>query len=183
VRRFIINGKTDEVRGLSKVLKQTDPAAWQEARAQLGDVLKRAGFGENPVGDAPFAPTRYMAALRRIGPDKLGAFFAPDEVAQLMTVGRVGSYIKQAPNASAPNTSNTASAAMNLLARVPGVSGAVGLANRAAGAIKDNATVRRSVAAEIPATRAPLSDVQRNYLAYLLALGTGGAGALAARGQ
>jgi hypothetical protein len=181
VRRFIINGKTDEVKGLARVLKQADPEAHQQARAQLAEELRRAAFGENAGADAPFAPTRYMATIRRIGADKLGAFFNAQEVADIMRVGRVGGYIKQAPNASAVNTSNTSSAAMNLLARVPGMGPVAAIGNKVAGTVKNASRVRNALAAEIPTTDAPLSELQRNYLAYLLALGGAEGGALAAR--
>lgn len=181
VRRFVVNGKTDEVKGLSQVLKQADPTAWQEARAQIGDVLKRAAFGENAAGDAPFAPQRYMQTVRKLGPDKLGAFFSTEEVADIMRVGRVGAYIKQAPNASAVSTSNSNIGLINVMARVPGLSGAAGVANRVASTVQNNATVRNALAAQVPAGRAPLSEMQRNYLSYLLALGTAEGGGLAAR--
>jgi hypothetical protein len=99
VRRFVVNGKTNEVKGLASVLRQADPASYQEARAQLADELRRAAFGEvnGATGDAPFAPARYMATIRRLGPDKLSAFFTPEEVQDILTVGRVGSYMQAGP--------------------------------------------------------------------------------------
>lgn len=177
VSRFIVNGKTDEVIELAKVLRQADPAAHQEARAQIGDTLRRAAFGENVAGDAPFSAARYMETVRRIGDAKLKAFFSPEEVADMLRVGRVAAYIKQAPNASTVNTSNTASALANLMARTPGGSAMLGLGNRAIGAVKDQSTVRNALAANIPARPRPLSNVEQNYLRYLLYSATGGAGA------
>ncbi len=182
VRKFIVGGKTNEVKGLANVLKDADPAAWNEARAQIADTLKRAAFGENTAGDSPFRPTRYMEQIRRLGVDKIGAFFNAQEVSDLMTVGRVGSYIHQAPNASAPNYSGSAGAVMNMLARVPGMSPAIAVGNRVAGAVKDHATVRNALSGQVPTTAAPaapLSDVQRNYLAYLLFGGAAGGGGFA----
>lgn len=178
VRQFIVNGKTNEVKGLAQVLKQADPDAFQEARAQIADELRRAAFGEvnSVTGDSPFSPARYMRTIRTLGVDKLQAFFSPEEVSDILRVGRVGSYIKSAPNASAVNTSNTAGAAFNLLAKVPGISPVVGLVNRGVNAVQNNATVRSALAAEVPVGPAPLNDAQRNWLAYILAGGALGAG-------
>jgi len=119
VKRFVINGKTNEVNGLAKLLKETAPDAYFEARAQLGNELNRAAFGTNIAGDKQFSPDRYAEALRRIGTAKLGAFFSPDEVDQIQRVARVGSYINSFPAASAVNTSNTAAVAANLMGRIP----------------------------------------------------------------
>ena len=181
VRRFIVNGKTDDVKGLAKVLSQADPTAYQEARAQIGDVLKRAAFGENPAGDSPFSPSRYMKAIRQLGPHKLGAFFSAEEVADIMRVGRVGAYIHSVPEAAAPNFSNSGKAVVNLLRRVPGMPAVVDVASRAAGAVNDGRAVRRAVAAEVPATDLAPSETRRNALRALLAAGAAGAGAFAGR--
>ncbi len=177
VKRFIINGKTNDVKGLSNVLKTTDPAAYQQARAQLGAVLQRAAFGENIAGDAPFAASRYMQTVRNIGVDKLGAFFNAKEVDDILRAGRVGAYIKQAPNAAPVNTSNTAGILTNLARKIPGVPAVVGLANRAAGAVKDNSDVRNALAAQLPSARAPLTEQQQNILKMLLATGATSMGA------
>lgn len=183
VRRFVVGGKTNDVKGLAQVLKQADPASFQEARAQLADELRRAAFGENAAGDAPFASARYMAAIRRLGPDKLGAFFTPQEVMDIMRVGRVGTYIKQAPNASAVNNSNTAGALMNLASKVPGMSPLVTLGNRAVSAVKNGNALKAALAAEVPSTPAAMTPDQENWLAYILAAGGLSAGGLAGRSQ
>jgi hypothetical protein len=181
VRRFVVNGKTDEVKGLADILKQTDPTAWQEARAQIADTLKRAAFGENVAGDAPFSPSRYMGQVRRLGADKLRAFFSPPEVEDILRVGRVGAYINQAPNASVVNNSGTAAAVANLVmrggagaSRIPGVNLAVDIGRHAVGAAQRRGAVRNALAAIVPETKAPLSSEQMNALAQLLATGEAG---------
>jgi hypothetical protein len=179
VRRFIVGGKTDEVKGLARVLQQADPASYNEARAQIGDVLKRAAFGENPAGDSPFSPTRYMAQIRKLGADKLGAFFNAEEVADILRLGRVGAYIHTVPNASAPNFSNSGKAVANLLRRVPGVPAVVDVGSRVAGAVNDGRTVRRALAAEVPQAPVQLSPRQRNWLRMFMAGGAAGAGTAA----
>lgn len=177
INKFIINGKTDQVKKLSETLKQSDPAAWQEARAQMADTLKRAAFGENAAGDSPFSPARYMQQVRRLGVDKLGAFFNASEVDDILRVGRVGAYIKQAPNASAVNTSNTGSAVGNLFSRIPGAGPAISVVNKVAGTIQNNNTVKNALAANLGAIRQPMTKEQSNFLRYILnsgALGLGG---------
>lgn len=179
VRRFIIGGKVEEVGELAKVLKQADPAAYREARAQIGDSLRRAAYGENAAGDAPFRASSYSEQVRRLGAHKLRAFFEPEEVAEIMRLGRVGAYIKQAPNASFVNTSNTASAAANLFARVPGVSQAVNLGARAVGVVRDQRTVDHALRAAVPRSKKPLSPRQKNRLRELIYGGAGASGSAA----
>jgi len=50
VRRFVVGGKTNEVKGLAQVLKQSDPAAYQEARAQLGTNCAAQPLEKTPLG-------------------------------------------------------------------------------------------------------------------------------------
>jgi hypothetical protein len=179
VRKFIINGKTDEVKGLAQVLQQADPAAHQEAKAQLADELRRAAFGENMTGDAPFSPARYMAKVRQLGPDKLGAFFSPDEVQDILRVGRVGAYIKQAPNSAPVSTSNSNVGVVNYLAQLPGIRSVAAIANNVVRPVQNRSAVSNALAAEVPSSAAPLTPGQQNWLAYLMAGGAGGAGLFA----
>jgi hypothetical protein len=176
VERFIVGGKTNEVKGLANVLKQADPEAHQEARAQIADTLRRAAFGDNAAGDGAFRPAAYMGAIRRLGVDKIGAFFNAQEVGDILRVGRVGSYINSAPNAAAVNSSNTAGAVVNLLARTPGVSQMVAVGKNAADTVKNKATVRNSLAALIEERAAPLRPRELNYLRFLLSGGAAGGG-------
>ena len=119
VKRFVANGKIDEVRGMADLLKKTAPDAFKEARNQLGNELNRAAFGANVTGDKLFSPERYAEAVRRIGTAKLGAFFTPDEVADIQRIGRVGAYINSFPSAAPVSTSNSGVVVENLLRRVP----------------------------------------------------------------
>lgn len=110
VRRFIIGGKTDDVVALASLLREHAPDALATARSQIGAQLVAKGFGANPAGDARFNPSPYMQQMQAFGPTKLSAFFSPDEIGQLNTIGRVGAYMNAFPAASPVNTSNTASA-------------------------------------------------------------------------
>lgn len=179
IRRFVLNGKVEELNGLAKVLKATDPDAYGQARAQIGAHLNRAAFGENTTGDKVFSAERFNKALRTIGASKMGAFFTPAEIDQIKVLGRVGAYIHQAPPGSAVNSSNTASAMLNLAGRIPGMPAAVSVVQAAKGAINNRATVNASLAATPAVTRAPpavISNEARNRLSQLIAVGAFGAG-------
>lgn len=119
VRKFVVNGKTDNLKAMADVLQQADPQALQMAKSQLGASLKKAAFGANPAGDKVFAPDRYAQALQSMGTEKLGALFSPDEVDQLQAVGRVGSYINSQPAYSPVNHSNTGAVLLDHAKDVP----------------------------------------------------------------
>lgn len=129
VRRFVIGGKTDEVSAMANLLQQQSPEAFQVARNQIGSQLASKGFGVNPAGDAKFNPSPYIQQMTAFGPTKLAAFYTPDELAQLNTIGRVGAYMNSFPSAAPVNTSNTASAIASLLSsgvkKVPIVGGLI----------------------------------------------------------
>lgn len=119
VRKYVLGGTTNELRAMRDVLERS-PEAVQQVRAQIAEHLRSAAFGPNAAGDTPMAVSRYMNALQRMGRDKLETFFTPAEVQRLASVGRVGQFITTQPAGAAVNNSNTASAAMNLLAELSG---------------------------------------------------------------
>lgn len=183
VRKFVIGGNAAEVKGLARVLQQTSPEAYQEARAQLGAQIQRAAFGENQAGDKLLAPERLSKALRDIGTEKLSAFFSPTEITQMQRVGRVGAYINSSPGAAAVNSSNTAATALNLAAnQVPGVSAKVNIVKALAMPILNARAVSRAVASEVPQETAKASPelIRRSQLAAALS-GLIGSGAVAPR--
>lgn len=180
VKRFVINGKVNDVQGMGKLLASVDKDAYNQARSQLGADLQRAAFGENMAGDKGFAQERFNKRLRELGTDKLAAFFSPEEIANLKTLGRVGSYITSQPAGSAVNNSNTGSALFNLATKMPG-GGMLG--NVASGinavtrSVKNATTAKNALAAEVPVSAADLTPQQANILAYILGGGAIGAGA------
>lgn len=178
VSRFILNGKTVEVQKMANVLRYADPEAFNQARAQLGAKLYRSAFGEDVVGTKGFAAERFNKAIGDIGSDKLAAFFSPAEVEQIKRLGRVGAYIHQQPAGAAVNTSNTASALMNIGSRIPGAPAIVGMAKNAKDAMSNHATVRAAVNPVVPVRPVGLTKEQTNVLASLLAGGSFGVGGL-----
>lgn len=157
VRRFVVNGKADEVKGLAKILKVTSPEAYAQARAQLGAELQRAAFGENVAGDKIFSPERFATKLREIGTEKLSAFFTDLEIAGIQRAARAGAYINSIPGAAAVNTSNTASTAMNLFGMIPGVRPALSVAKAVAVPILNQRAVSGALSTEVPQSLAPAS--------------------------
>ncbi len=183
VKQFILNEDASRVTTLANLLKKTDPAAFQEAKNQVGAYLQRAAFGENVVGDKAFNPEAYAKALRTIGPSRLSAFFSGTEQAELTAAKVVGATINSHPAVAAVNTSNTAGAMGNFmrgtgtfLRNVPGIKGAAD----AAALAKATVDVRSALSGHA-AERAPaLTPEMRRQLSYLLTAGSTAAGMTAA---
>jgi len=171
VRKYVINGKARDVEGMAKILKESSPQAYQEARAQIGTTLQRAAFGENVAGDKAFAAERYAKALRDLGPEKLRAFFTTEEIAQMERLKRLGAYINSMPNASPVQTSNNWGALMNIASRIPGVPSAVGVINSVKNTVENQGTVNRALSGAIPQKPTELSPEQVRRLGYLLSAG------------
>lgn len=186
VSKFIVNGKTDEVKAMAELLKQNSIGAFDQARAQVGETLKRAAFGENVAGDAPFSPERFAKAIRSMGKDKLGAFFSPAEIDDMNRLSRVGAYINKIPDVAPVNTSNTFTAqAMNpslignVLGMIPGKGAVVGAAKAATGAVKNQMAASNAMNTKIPSKAAELTPDQRQLIARLLGAGAVGGGVAA----
>ena len=173
VRNFIINADTDEVTGLAKLLNEYDPAAYAQAKGQLGAALKKAALGNNAAGDASFMQERFATALNNIGDTKLSAFYSPEQIDKLHTLSRVSAYIQKSPAAGVVNASNTftAAAAMNkqlMSALSGGLTDKIPLIGPAAKAgselIKRNAIAKEALMGTVPSTQTPLSASQRALL-------------------
>ncbi|MBV2183162.1 MAG: hypothetical protein KUL88_01285 [Rhizobium sp.] len=171
VRNYVINGKVEEVNRLAQFLKQGSPEAFEEARAQIGDKITRAAFGENLSGDKLAAPERLAKVIREIGTDKLKAFYSPAEIEQINRIARVASFINSVPSGAPVNSSNTASAALSMLSRIPGVPGSLGLLNSVKNAATNVGNVNRAVNPTIPVGPAPISP---DTAALLNRITTGG---------
>lgn len=171
VKKFVINGKTDEVNKLANLLKNSDPASYDQARAQIGASLYKAAFGNNAAGDKAMAAERFSTELNKYGTNKLKAFFTDSEISQMKTIERVAAYKSSTPSNAAVNYSNSASAVANLLKRIPGVPAAVSLADAAKTTINNASAVNSSVAAKIPST--PINNPRvSNTISRILTGGT-----------
>ncbi|CAB4172436.1 hypothetical protein UFOVP935_15 [uncultured Caudovirales phage] len=183
VNRFVVNGNVLELRGLAKLLKEHAPESYQQARAQIGDELRRAAHGENTTGDKVFSPERFNRRLRQIGTARLEPFFTPSEIAEMRTIGRVGANMESPPAGSAWNFSNSASGVANfLLDLAPGqIKKAVGAARWASKASENESNLQAAMRAEVPRTANSSQAPTSRRLSDLLMLGTFGAGASSGR--
>lgn len=180
VKKFVLNAEVKELRGLADLLKRESPEAYQQARSQIGAELRRAGFGENISGDKPFSQERFNARLRQIGTARLQAFFTPEEISTLRTVGRVGAYMESPPAGSAVNFSNTGSAVANFVNAMPMpgiVRSVIGAARNAAQATRNAGDARKAMQATVPTAPAPMPPSRNAMLNELLLIGSAGAGA------
>lgn len=172
VKRFLINGKVEEVSGLAKALPED---AKQEARRQFGAALEKAAFGQNTAGDVAFSQERFAKFLNQSGMKrKLAAFFNPEEVAQLERISRVGSYTSSFPANSTVNTSNTAGAMFSMMSRIPGVPAGIGLLQGAKNAAGNHMAVNSALRANPAQEAANISPEQAKLLARILGGGVSG---------
>lgn len=183
VRSFIINGNPRQVKMTADLLKVTSPEAWQEARAQIGEYLKRAAFGENGAGDKAIAPERFQQAIRALGSERLGAFFTSQEIAELQRLGRIAAYTGSAP-AKAPVLGNPNMVwAADLISRIPYLGKVAGIGRGPAASITRGRDAARSLAADVPVQDLPRGTINdpamtelSNYLRLALTGGIAGFG-------
>lgn len=185
VQRYLIGAPTREADGMVQVLRQ-DPAAMQQARAQVLRYLQKAAFGENLAGDKVFAADRYAKALDALGPQKLGVFFNPDEAVRLNLAGKVAALINSEPAGAqhAINRSGTGASVFNLLQRLsdaPGlrkIPGVRALSNQAGEIVNERAigaALQPAAAATKPATELSpdaVRAIQRLFTPTALGLGS-----------
>lgn len=172
VRRFLINGKAEDVASLARVLPGN---VSNEAKRQFGAALERAAFGQNVTGDKAFLPEQFAKFINQPGMrQKLEAFFSPDEIMNIQRIARVGGYINTFPANSTVNTSNTASAVMNLMRQVPGVPASIGLLNSARNAAGNASAVKSSIAANPPGSPVDIPKKQLELISRILGGGIGG---------
>lgn len=183
VSKFILNknAQMGQVQKLAKILKDEDPAAFGEARSQIGAYLQRKAFGENPAGDAKFNPAQFAKALRELGDSKLGAFFTPDEVAQLQRLGRVGAYVESIPAGRMPNTSGNWGAITSLAMRLPGVPASLAIGGALKNSVSNQMTATNALSGKIPTQMTPEQISLASKLLAGGSLASGNAGALPLR--
>ena len=118
--------------------------------------------------------------MRQIGTARLQAFFSPEEISTMRTVGRVGAYMQSPPAGSSVNFSGTGAAVANFLNTlpIPGiVRSVVGAARNAAQATRNTGDVRKAMQAAVPTAPAPMPPSRNARLNELLLIGSAGAGA------
>lgn len=101
---FIINGTLNDAR---QVVKEAGPEGVATIRAALATHIKKQALSGAADETGKVSQSALNSTLRKIGDEKLGLFFSPEEVAQLKATGRVASLMQSQPAGSAVNNSNS----------------------------------------------------------------------------
>ncbi|MDE2415255.1 MAG: hypothetical protein KGM60_10900 [Comamonadaceae bacterium] len=101
VKQFVINGTLDDAQNIA-----SNAASAPVREAILAHLKEKALSGAaDEVGK--FSQSAYNKALNQLGERKLALFFAPAELQQLRTLGRVAALAQNQPVGSAVNNSNS----------------------------------------------------------------------------
>jgi hypothetical protein len=184
VNQYLINGESKDVQSLAALLKASNPDLYNQARSQFGQHILRAAYGENAAGDKALRPETLAKVLRQIGGERLKAFFSQGEIDQMRRIARVGAYMETIPAAAPVNTSNSLTAAVPMLARMPGGE-TLSTVLRAGAAVgrgySDARAINNAINARVPISPAALSPEIEGILARSIGLGGLGAGILSAQ--
>jgi hypothetical protein len=115
--KFILRGDSKQLQSTLKVLGDNQNAV-QSIRDNVIAHLKEKAVSGAADEVGKFSQSRYNAALKMLGSNKLEMLFSPEEIAQLKAVGRVASYEQFQPAGAAVNNSNTAAGIGGLMERI-----------------------------------------------------------------
>jgi hypothetical protein len=94
VKKFIVGGKTDDVRRLAELLP---PRQLDEARRQVAAYIQQATFQNNAAGDKMASPAGIQKALKTLGTEKLNALFSKPQVEELKRLARITAFANSEP--------------------------------------------------------------------------------------
>lgn len=163
VSKFITSkGATrDSVAQMRKNLADNPTATQTMGVASMDELTKAAGV--TPMGEGKFGQSRYNSRLDDLAP-KLQATLPPDILEHARTLGKVGRYIKEAPEGDTVNRSNTLSGAIAKIGGKVAKSAANVATKGVAGPVIDFMQANRDEAAlkaELESATAPLAGVTR----------------------
>lgn len=103
-------------------------AGEQQTRDAVLGYLRDKALNDASDEVGKFSSSAFNRALQRIGDQKLGAIFEPEQLAQLRSLGRASSYAQAQPVGSAVNNSNSGALVLgrgadmlgSLAKRIPG---------------------------------------------------------------
>jgi len=173
VQKYVVSAPTKDSARLAKLLQETNPEAFAKTRAELGAVIQRAAFGENPASDAALKPAALAGILRSLGPQKLEAWFGQETTDQLSRLARTGGFASSIPSRAAVSTSNSNPASMiqNYGGMIPGGE----KVRMLAGVLQPILAVQKAVEAAVPRLNA--GESAATSLAKILATQAEGAAA------
>ena len=114
---FVINGTLNDSRS---VANEVGPQGIQTIRDGLANYIKKQALSGASDETGKVSQSALNTVLRKIGDDKLGLFFSPEEIAGLKATGRVASYMQSQPVGSAVNNSNSGALVLGRSADVVG---------------------------------------------------------------
>lgn len=101
---FVLNGTVNDARS---VAQEVGPQGIETIRNTLATYIKKQALSGANDETGKVSQSALNAVLRKIGDEKLGLFFSPEEVAGLRATGRVASLMQAQPVGSAVNNSNS----------------------------------------------------------------------------
>ena len=154
VAKHIIGAKPESVSAMTKMLQATDKEAFEQAKAQVGEYLRRSAYGINEAGDAGFRPAGFTKAVDSLG-ERMKAFYTPEEIAQIKQLSRVGSYMYAFPAQAAVSTSNSGVPVQNALisllgAKIPFLNTGVNIAKGVIKGSQQRGQVLGALSAQVP---------------------------------
>jgi len=177
VRKFIIGGKTDEVKRLAELLP---PRQRDEARRQVAAYIQQATFQNNATGDKLASPAGIQKVLKELGSEKLGAFFDEGQLHELKRLARITAYANTEPAwGTVARGGNPGGVLFGSLSRVGAIPNAVSQALPLIGPLRQGLDARAALRQNIPA-QANLTPEQVRLLSKSMGLlGVTGGGLLA----
>ncbi len=166
ITKHVIDASMDSVENLSKVM---GPEGQQAVRQHLAQYLHDAAFSNPNAKDLPMALPTYIAALKKVGREKLSAFMPEDVVDDLYKIARVNTYVTSAPAGITPNRSGTAMALVNALQKIPGV----GFAMKVGKDVADAHTMGTALSPQIAPQAVPVITPALRDLVGAVPLGIG----------
>lgn len=149
VKKFIIGGKTDEVKRLAEMLP---PRMQDEARRQVAAYIQQSTFQNNAAGDKLASAAGMQKVLKDLGTEKLDALFTPTQVEELKRLARVTSYANSEPAwGTVARGGNPGGVLMAPVVRATGsVGSAVGKAVPLLGPIRQGLDARAALSQQVP---------------------------------
>lgn len=115
IQKYFWNGNASEIGGLKRLLS-LDPQALNTVKASVMGDLKQSALNNQSPENGIFSAAKYNGIVRdQNNTKRFQALFEPKEVQGLNSLGNVAEVAMLAPKASAVNTSNTTSAAVNAI--------------------------------------------------------------------
>lgn len=116
LRKYFWNGNQSEIQNMTKLIGGADPDALNAIKSSImGEIKDKALNGQTPENGV-FSQAAYNRIVRDQNNSKrLASIFSPEELQNIRSLGNVAETAMLPPKASAVNSSNTASAAANMV--------------------------------------------------------------------